>query len=291
MIKDFLTLMRPEQWVKNGFILLAIFFGQKLTDWDRLQNCLVAFIGFSLVASSIYCVNDVLDAEADRRHREKKTRPVASGAVSKRSAILLAAALFVAGFAILFLGGLDNRVIGISLLYYVMNLAYSSYLKNFTVIDVIIISVGFVIRVVIGGFASGVHLSHWIVIMTFLLALFLAFAKRRDDVVIHDTQGIKVRRNVERYNLFFLNAVLAVTATIVIVSYIMYTISPEVTGRFRSEYLYVTSVFVIAGIFRYLQLTMVESKSSNPTKVLVKDRFIQTCVVGWLLTLGYIIYF
>lgn len=159
-----------------------------------------------------------------------------------------------------------------------------------TIIDVFIIAFGFVLRIFVGGVAVGIHLSHWIILMTFLLALFLAFAKRRDDVVIYQETGVSARKNVNRYNLEFMNQTIGIIASITMVCYIMYTVSEEVVERMHTQYLYATSVFVLAGIVRYLQITIVDVKSGSPTKVLMKDRFVQLCIIGWILTFILILY-
>lgn len=179
---------------------------------------------------------------------------------------------------------------GIIIFYVLMNIAYCIKLKHIAIVDVFIISLGFVLRVLIGGFATGIYLSHWIVLMTFLLALFLAFAKRRDDVVLYEESGVKARKNVNRYNVAFMNHAIGIVAGITMICYIMYTVTPEVMARFESRYLYITSFFVLAGIIRYLQVTIVDLRSGSPTKVLLRDRFIQACIVGWVTTFFVIIY-
>lgn len=189
MINDYLRLARPQQWIKNGFIFFAIFFAKKIEHWPSLYSNIIAFIGFSLVASSVYCVNDILDAPADRLHPQKKTRPVASGSISVRHAYLLSLILLLAGFSVLITGGLSYSVCVIIFVYYVLSILYCLYLKHIPIVDVFILSAGFVIRVIVGGVSAGIILSHWIIIMTFLLSLFLAFAKRRDDVIIFNNTG------------------------------------------------------------------------------------------------------
>jgi 4-hydroxybenzoate polyprenyltransferase len=181
-------------------------------------------------------------------------------------------------------------MMGIVAFYILMNVAYSLGLKQVAIVDVFIVSLGFVLRVVVGGVATGIPLSHWIVLMTFLLSLFLAFAKRRDDVVIYESTGERVRKSVYQYNLHFINQVIGLIASITMVAYIMYTVSPEVTERLGTDYLYVTSVFVLAGIIRYLQLAIVDQRSGNPTRVLLKDRFVQGCIFGWVVSFILIIY-
>lgn len=290
MIKNYLKLMRPHQWSKNSFLFLPLFFNQHLTDSDKFLSCLFAFIGFSCMASAVYCLNDVIDAPADRLHPEKKHRPVANGKISIRQAVFLMLFLILSGIVFFRIGKIPGPALYIAFTYILINIAYTLWLKKYAIIDVFIIAAGFVLRIIIGGIAADTTLSPWIILMTFLLALFLSFAKRRDDVRIYENTGIKSRKNILRYNTDFLDSVLVITATITILAYIMYTVTGEVTERFGSKYIYLTSLFVIAGIFRYLQLTFVDLKSGNPTKILLKDPFIQLCIAGWLSLFAVIIY-
>ena len=291
-MKNIVILLRPQQWLKNGFIFIPLFFDHKLTDWYCLCSAILAFFAYSFAASAIYCLNDLIDVEADRKHPKKCKRPIAAGAISKAQALLLVALCLGISFAIASL--LEDyaqwKVIGILGVYIVMNIAYCLKLKQMAIVDVFIIAVGFVLRIFVGGFATGVVLSQWIVLMTFLLALFLAFAKRRDEVVIYEDTGVLARKNVNRYNLPFMNQVIGVVSSITMVCYIMYTVDPEVIARMGSRYVYLTSVFVLAGIIRYLQLTIVDVKSGSPTKVLMKDRFVQCSIIGWIMTFVLIIY-
>ena len=292
MMKNIVILLRPQQWLKNGFIFIPLFFDHKLTDWYCLCSAILAFFAYSFAASAIYCLNDLIDVEADRKHPKKCKRPIAAGVISKVQALLLVALCLGVAFAIASLleGNAQWKVIGILGVYIIMNIAYCLKLKQMAIVDVFIIAVGFVLRIFVGGFATGVVLSQWIVLMTFLLALFLAFAKRRDDVVIYEDTGVLARKNVNRYNLPFMNQVIGVVSSITMVCYIMYTVDPEVIARMGSRYVYLTSVFVLAGIIRYLQLTIVDVKSGSPTKVLMKDRFVQCSIIGWIITFVLIIY-
>ena len=292
MMKNIVILLRPQQWLKNGFIFIPLFFDHKLTDWYCLCSAILAFFAYSFAASAIYCLNDLIDVEADRKHPKKCKRPIAAGVISKAQALLLVALCLGVAFAIASLleGNAQWKVMGILGVYIVMNIAYCLKLKQMAIVDVFIIAVGFVLRIFVGGFATGVVLSQWIVLMTFLLALFLAFAKRRDDVVIYEDTGVLARKNVNRYNLPFMNQVIGVVSSITMVCYIMYTVDPEVIARMGSRYVYLTSVFVLAGIIRYLQLTIVDVKSGSPTKVLMKDRFVQCSIIGWIITFVLIIY-
>lgn len=288
-MKKYLQLLRPQQWTKNAFVFLPVFFGGKVTDYSSLVMALIAFISFSLAASAIYCINDIRDAEADRLHPGKCRRPIAAGTVSARAAAALSIILMLCAVGIpLLVNNLEVSVLIAT--YIILNIAYCFKLKQIAIVDVMIIAMGFVLRVAVGGVICNVWLSPWIVSMTFLLTLFLAFAKRRDDVVIRESSGILVRKNIAGYNLPFLNQVLSMLATMSMVCYILYCISPEVESRFDSHYIYITAVFVLAGILRYMQLSLVDSKSGSPTKILLDDRFLQACILCWLVSFFAIIY-
>ena len=296
LLTEYLRLLRLHQWLKNAFIFLPLFFDRHILEIEYITSAILMFFAYGFAASGIYCFNDIYDVEADRRHPEKCKRPIASGVISKATAYSLLVFCFAMSFIILtfgdfeILGGGKNKLYGVIFFYIIMNVAYCVKLKQIVIVDVFIIAVGFVLRVIAGGFATDIHLSHWIVLMTFLLALFLAFAKRRDDVVMYEDSGVKMRKNINRYNLTFMNQLIAVVGCLTMMCYIMYTVSPEVIERFHSSYIYVTSIFVLAGIIRYLQLTIVDVKSGSPTKVLMKDHFVQACIVGWIVTFVIILY-
>ena len=301
-------ILRPKQWVKNVFVLLPVFFGGELTNMQSVAASLVAFLAFSFVASSVYCFNDIIDAEADRRHPVKCHRPVASGEVSKGQAFGIMAMMFVLSMLMLGLLPLTSQAggdllssllaprspllesAGVILLYYILNLGYCAWFKRYAIVDVCIIAFGFVLRLLAGGLAAHVELSKWIVLMTFLLTLFLSFAKRRDDVVRMEQTGEAPRQNTIRYNLTFINQAITITGSVTLVCYIMYTVSPEVTARFNTQYLYLTTVFVLLGLLRYIQLSVVDNRSGDPTKALLSDRFLQAVVVLWALAFAAIIY-
>ena len=287
-----ISLLRPHQWLKNLFIFFPLFFGRHLTDILYWLPCIIAFFAYSLAASSIYCFNDIWDVESDKLHPQKCKRPIASGKVSKTTGYIIALICIALSFTVAFVGiGEKWYLLAYIICFYlIMNIAYCVKLKHIALVDVFIIALGFVLRILAGGVVTGIYISQWIVLMTFLLALFLAFAKRRDDVVIYEDTGIKARKNVNRYNLQFMNQAISIIASVTMVCYIMYTVSDEAVARIHTNYLYVTSIFVLAGIMRYLQLTIVDVKSGSPTKVLMHDRFIQTCIIGWIIAFFLILY-
>lgn len=275
-------LTRPKQWLKNVFVLLPVFFGGALADGKILLQALATFVAYSFVASSVYCFNDIVDLEADRMHSTKCLRPIASGRVSISRAYMLMALTFLAGMVmLLFVGGAWYKVASVLVGYYVLNLFYCARLKQFAVIDVCVVAFGFVLRLLAGSLATGIPLSKWIVMMTFLLALFLSFAKRRDDVVRMEQTGIAPRKNTNRYNLTFINQAITILASVTLVCYIMYTVSPEVEARTGSRYIYLTTVFVLLGLLRYIQITVVDKRSEDPTKIIFTDRFLQLVILAW----------
>jgi prenyltransferase, ubiA family len=290
-MKKTLLLIRPQQWIKNGFVLIPMFFGGRLLNADDVIASVVTFFAFSFAASAIYCFNDIVDVDADRRHPVKCHRPIASGAVSVPTAYALMAVLaLLSALLLFFLPQRAGETAGIVAFYFLLNMAYCIWLKRHAIIDVCTVAFGFVLRILAGGMACDVAVSNWLVLMTFLLALFLSFAKRRDDVLHMNETGEPPRRNTIRYNLTFVNQAITVTGTVTLVCYIMYTVSPEVVSRFHAPYLYLTSIFVLVGLLRYMQLTVVDEVSGDPTKILLRDRFTQAIVVSWIMAFLLIIY-
>ena len=292
MIKSILRLTRPKQWIKNMFVFIPMFFGGELFDLHSVWLAVLTFFAFSLVASSIYCYNDIVDVDADRHHPVKCMRPIASGEVSIRLGYILMTLTFCLGMGVLLLlpPEVMSPVMAVIVFYYVLNLAYCSKLKQFAILDVCIVAFGFVLRILAGGFACELALSNWIVIMTFLLTLFMSFAKRRDDVLRMNSTGEAPRKNTVRYNLTFINQAITITASVTLVCYIMYCVSPEVTERFDTPYLYLTFVFVLLGLLRYIQIAVVDEKSGDPTKIILHDHFSQIIVVAWILSFLLMIY-
>ena len=228
-VKNSISLFRIKQWSKNAFIFLPLFFGRKLTNMYDFSNTILAFFAFSLVASAIYCLNDLLDVEDDRLHPKKCKRPIASGFISENLAKILIFLLLLLSVYILFKAHLPIQVGYMIFLYFVINIAYCLKLKQIAIIDVMIISIGFVLRLFVGASASDVKLSHWIVVMTFLLALFLAFAKRRDDCMIFLRSGVKLRSNILRYSSEYINTVLSVIIAVVLAITAVVYPAPELT--------------------------------------------------------------
>ena len=282
------VLLRPHQYLKNLFIFAPLFFSGEFARVELLIKTSVAFVSFSLVASALYIFNDYRDIEDDRKHPLKKTRPLASGAVSINYALGAMIALFASGTLVSY--PLSLHFFYLIIGYTLLNLVYSMKLKHIPIVDASIISIGFVLRVLAGSIVTDVVLSMWIILMTFLLALFLSLAKRRDDVLIYMETGNKTRNALDGYNLEFLNASMVTMAAVTIVAYVMYAITPEVVARFGTDKLYLTTFFVICGLLRYLQIAFVEKNSGSPTRALIRDRFIQLVLAGWIASFAVLIY-
>lgn len=290
-MKNLIRLIRPHQWVKNLVVLLPVFFGGALLHIESVYAGLVTALCFSFAASSIYCLNDIVDVEDDRQHPVKCHRPMASGAISIPQGYTLMFSMFVLSMLSTFLLRQSQlETASVILFYWLLNIAYCLKLKQYAIIDVCVVSFGFVLRILAGGYATSIHLSKWIVLMTFLLMLFLSFAKRRDDVVRMNETGHAPRQNTIRYNLTFINQAITITASVTLVCYIMYTVSPETIQNFHTDYLYLTSVFVLVGLLRYIQIAVVDKRSGDPTKVMLHDRFMQFVVLAFGLAFLFIIY-
>ena len=290
-MRETLLLIRPKQWAKNVFVLLPMFFGRQLTDPATLESSLLVFAAFSFIASSVYCINDLIDVEADRQHPVKCKRPIASGAVSRKQGWLLTVVMALLSAAtVLTLSSHIWQVLAVLAGYYLLNIAYCTRLKNYAIIDVCVIAFGFVLRILAGGVFTCISVSRWLVLMTFLLTLFLSLAKRRDDVLRMNATGKAPRKNTIRYNLTFINQAITITASVTTVCYIMYCVSPEVVAAFGTPNLYLTTIFVIIGLLRYIQLAVVDEQSGDPTKIVWKDRFTQLVILAWLSSFLFLIY-
>ena len=289
-VADHIKLLRPKDWAKNLFLFIPSFFAEKFFDLNNILRLSLAFVAFSFMASCIYILNDYRDIEDDRKHPVKRNRPLASGKVKKPVGLAIAGLLFLASVGIAFLLDPTFQFLFILGLYFVLNVTYSFGLKNIAILDILILAAGFVLRVKGGAIIAKVDTSEWLIIMTYLLALFMSIAKRRDDFLLKMETGANMRKSISGYNLDFLNTMLAFFSAIIIVSYIMYTVSDLTHYRLGTHRLYYSSVFVIAGILRYLQITFVLKKSGSPTDILYKDRFIQCTLLLWVLSIYGILY-
>lgn len=271
-IPALIRLLRPKQWTKNLFVFSALVFSQHLFDWEYAKLSIMAFVLFSATASVIYIVNDILDRDRDRLHHKKKHRPIASGAISVPSAITT---------AIIALGILVPTALGLPLkfgfclaMYFVMNLAYSLFLKEVVLIDVFVIAVGFMLRVVGGAYVINVPISSWLILTTMFLSLFLAVAKRRGELVMlgaGNVQSPTTRKVLEHYSVDFTEQLCTICASGFVISYALYTVSERTVKMFGTENLIFTTPFVLYGVFRYLYLLHKKNLGENPTEVVLTD--------------------
>ncbi len=288
MIKKYLPLLRVPHYLKNFYIFLPIFFSGELFNKTKFLETIPVFFSFCFIASSIYIFNDLMDISFDQQHPVKKNRPIPSGKISKAEAYILSFILFAIASTIGFF--ISIKVLWIILSYFFLNVLYSVKLKNHALIDVTIISIGFNLRVIAGGLAADITVSKWLIIMVFLLSMFQALSKRMDDIYIMLTDVNKqVRMSIHGYSIEFLQIVLSMLTGVLLVCYIMYIISPEIILRL-GEYSYFTTLFVLLGLLRYLQLTFIKKTSGSPVKILTQDRFIQLSIFFWLLSFAVLIY-
>lgn len=289
----YLKLLRVEQWVKNAFVFLPLFFSGNFFQEGLLLQSIYAFVVFSLTASCIYIVNDYSDIEADKKHPEKKYRPLASGVISKPLALSILASLILGIVGFMWFGqqyfGINIWKFGaIILFYFVMNLGYTFHLKHVAIIDVCIVSLGFVLRVLAGGYATGIPISQWAILLTFVLALVLALGKRRGELINAQISG-KTRKALDGYNVQFADIALSISVTLAIICYLMFTVTPEVQSKFGMKIFY-TVLFVVFAFLRYLQQTLVYNKTESPTKIVYKDRYIQITILLWMMSFLFLIY-
>tara|TARA_X000000950_G_scaffold206135_1_gene248022 strand:- start:3825 stop:4697 length:873 start_codon:yes stop_codon:yes gene_type:complete len=287
-MKEILKLLRINNWIKNIFIFIPIFFSSELIDFIKLSNTFIVFTGFCLITSFVYIINDIFDKKFDQNHPIKSKRPIASGTVSIKTAIITAILFLLVGIAITYSVSIYSFYL--SIFYVLLNFAYSLKLKHIGIIDFIIISFGFVIRILIGSVVGDIDLTQWIVIMVFLLSLFIAIAKRRDDVYVFENDNKINRKVVSQYSLSFMDKSITIISSILIMSYILYVSSNDVISRYESEYLYITFIPVLIGILRYNQMVYVYNKGGDPIKLLFKDIFLQSCIIIWILIFSLIIY-
>jgi decaprenyl-phosphate phosphoribosyltransferase len=293
-MKKYLKLLRVEQWVKNLFVFVPLFFSGNVKNLDLLSKSVFAFIIFSFAASIVYILNDYNDIEADRQHPEKRRRPLASGAISKSKALSILGILVVVDIALILFAQFyfDQFLWKFAIImgiYFLMNLAYTFKLKHVPIIDIFIIATGFVLRVQAGGYITGIFISQWATLLTFVLALVLAIGKRRGELINAQVSG-KTRKALDGYNVQFADIALSISVTLAIICYLMFTLSPEIQLKLHKAVFY-TVIFVVFGFLRYLQQTLVYNRTESPTKILYRDRYIQITLLLWVVAFLILIYF
>jgi 4-hydroxybenzoate polyprenyltransferase len=288
VLPDLLQILRPMQWSKNTVLFAALIFSKHLFILSSTLTVLAGFVCFCLVASGAYVMNDLRDCERDREHPLKSLRPLPAGRIGRGQAVVLALGLMTLGMIGAFLLGRDFGLL--TLVYLGLQVAYTFVLKEVVIIDVMAIAAGFVIRAVAGGVIIDVPISPWLIICTFLLALFLGFSKRRHELVLLEGRATDHRTSLKEYSPYFLDQMISVVTASTVVAYAIYTVSPEVQEKLGTEQLYLTIPFVLFGIFRYLYLVHQREEGGNPTQLLLRDRPLLADVVLWVVTASVLLY-
>jgi 4-hydroxybenzoate polyprenyltransferase len=283
-----LTALRPRQWIKNGVIFAALLFSKTLGEPEHLLRTAAAFALFCAVSSAVYLLNDIMDLENDRVHPTKSKRPIAAGELSIAAAAVAGVALAAAALALGW--ALSPPFAALALLYLASNLLYSAWLKRIVIVDVMVISSGFVIRAVAGGVVIGVEVSAWLILCTVLLSLFLGFTKRRQELALLESQAANSRAILREYSVAFLDQMISIVTAATVVAYFLYTLSPDTRARLGTPYLPLTIPFVLYGIFRYLYLVHQKHMGENPTGALYADRPLFITVLLWAATAAVILY-
>jgi 4-hydroxybenzoate polyprenyltransferase len=280
--------LRPAQWTKNLIIFAGLLFGKRLFDATAVIEAAAAFVVFCALSGAVYLVNDIADRKSDRQHPLKAWRPIASGALpvpfAATAAVVLAAGAIAAAYAI------GPAVAGVGAAYLVLQLLYSGPLKHIVIIDVLTIAMGFVLRAVAGAVAVNVEISHWLLVCTILLALFIALAKRRHEIVLLAEGAAEHRPILGEYSAYLLDQMIGVVTASTLISYIFYTISPETEAKFATHWLGLTIPFPLYGIFRYLYLVHQREGGGSPSDLLLTDRPLLACVALWAVAVALIIY-
>jgi 4-hydroxybenzoate polyprenyltransferase len=280
--------LRPAQWTKNLLVFAGLLFGRRLFDPAALVAAVSAFAVFCVLSGVVYLVNDIADRDSDRRHPRKAQRPIASGAlpvpVAAVSALLLGAGALIAAYAI------GPAFAAVAAAYLGLQILYSFPLKHIVIIDVLTLAIGFVLRAAGGAVAVHVEISHWLLVCTILLALFIALAKRRHEIVLLADGAADHRPILGEYTPYLLDQMIGVVTASTLISYVFYTISPETQAKFGTAWLGLTIPFPLYGIFRYLYLVHQREGGGSPADLLLTDRPLLACVALWALTVALIIY-
>jgi 4-hydroxybenzoate polyprenyltransferase len=287
-IKDFFLSLRPYQWTKNLIIFAALVFAKELGNPQHIVLSVCAFIDFCILSGAVYMLNDVVDYEKDRYHPLKKERPIASGRLNRSFAATSGVILYLA--ALIFAYFVNPLFFQVALAYSVITIGYTYYFKNVAILDVMAISIGFVLRAVAGGVVIGVESSFWLLLCTFLLALFLALSKRRHELVFLSEDAIKHRTNLAEYSPYLLDQMIGVVTASCVLAYTLYTVSDETVAKFHTDKLSLTVPFVIFGIFRYLYLIHQKNEGGRPSVHLYSDKPLLMSIIFWILACVGIIY-
>jgi 4-hydroxybenzoate polyprenyltransferase len=289
MILNYLKLVRVPQWVKNFFVFVPLLFSQHLFDKDYFNTTLFAFIVFCLASSLIYVINDIIDIEADKAHPTKKDRPLPSGVISKRSALIVAVVL--TAIIVILLPQFNKEFLYFVTAFVLLNLLYSFWFKHIVILDVFSIATGFSIRVLAGAVVISVPISSWLILTTMFISLFLGVMKRHSELIlVAENENAPSRKVLSQYSLNFADQMATVAAAGVIICYALYTVSERTVSAFGTENLIYTTPFVVYGIFRFMYLEYISNKGDNTTKIVFTDLQIILTVLIYTITTVLIIY-
>lgn len=280
--------LRPQQWTKNLFVFAGLLFSGHLLDRAAWPPAVAAFLIFCGLSGAVYLVNDVFDRATDAQHPVKRHRPIASGALSPRLA--LGTAIVLTGVCLAGAVSVNTGLAMASTAYVVLLAAYSATLKHFVIIDVLTLAAGFVLRAVAGALAIEVPISHWLLVCTTLLALFIGLSKRRHELTLLNGGAAGHRPILQEYSPYLLDQMISVVTAATLVAYSVYTFSSETAERLGSERLGLTIPFVLYGIFRYLYLVHQRNEGGSPSELLLTDRPLLVCVALWVASVILVLY-
>jgi len=288
-MRDIIKLLRVKQWIKNFFVFGPIIFSKHLFDIQYVNAALLAFLSFCLLSSTIYIINDIVDLDIDKLHPIKKNRPITSGRISVPVAIMIAGVLFlIVVYINIFL---EHYFQLVSLSYFILNILYTFWFKHIVILDVFSIAGGFMLRVLGGAIVINVPASPWLIICTLFISLFLAFAKRRSEIItMEDKQNSTTRKVLDDYDLKFLDIMLVITSSGMAISYSLYTVSERTIKELNTDNLIYTTIFVLYGIFRYLYLLLKKNIGEDTAQVLLKDTPMMINIFLWVITCIIILY-
>lgn len=288
-MKTFFQLIKLKHWIKNLFIFAPLIFSLSLFEYNKVIKSIIAFFSFSFVAVLVYIINDIKDKDSDAQHKIKASRPIASGKVKPKTALLVGISMALLGLISAFFLGISSIII--ILMYFSINILYTFILKNIVILDVIIIATGFCLRVLLGSRAIDVTLSHWMLLATFCISLIIGFGKRRHELLLLGNNAHIHRNNLREYNKEFLDMMIIISTSLTAISYALYTMDPEVIKKFGTDGLIFTLPFVLYGLFRYLLLIYCKGKGGKPQELVASDPGIIITVIIWISIILFQIYF
>ncbi|MFW5803871.1 MAG: decaprenyl-phosphate phosphoribosyltransferase [bacterium] len=284
-MRKYFNLFRVNNWIKNIIVIFPIIFSLKLTEIDAVFSIFLAAISFCLASSIVYIINDIIDRERDKFHPRKKNRPIASGNVKVKTALIILSLLALMLLSLILF--INTHVVLVIISYLVLNMLYVFVMKNMFLIDTFVIAINFVLRVLAGCYAIYVTPSHWILVVTFFVALFMGFIKRKSELIILKDRAEQHRKSLSGYTVKLLDKYIFITATVTIAAYLLYTIDPVVLKTFESNNIVYSAIFVVIGLFRFIQLSDSDKYESeaDPTYLILRDNFIKTTILLWLVYL------